>query len=275
MNSYQLMEGIGEIDSRFLQEADDYQNKSTHRAPIRWLSLAACLAIAVSAGVLYTKWSGIPAENNSAMTADMAAPDDNAVSQNAAEAAPFSAKMADDAPLYLADGIAYALVSTPAVLEQNGLPDTVSEDAVGEVIAVLDDDIKICTYLPLEDVPAIRVLSKTDMQPQFLFYQGQATEYSLGTLYGFSAAEDIDQISVNDQPLSTEDIAQIAESLAELKPDLAFTPEETTPDNIIQIRLQNGLTFQLSFAEFGTVLKLFDLYYPAEDILATLLHESE
>ncbi|MGI5894753.1 MAG: hypothetical protein ACOX6P_09200 [Candidatus Merdivicinus sp.] len=286
MNSFQLLEGLGEIEDRFLLEAENYQRPSSRRPAtiLRWVSAAACLAIALTGGWLYWRQSSLQLGSSNtaadqAASSAAAAPEqyqEAASSENNLAATPFSAKVANDGILYVTEMAAYSPVSDLETLSRNNLPETIPAEAVGPVIQTLEDGSEICAYLPLENVPAVRILHSAEGVNTFLLYQGQADTLSLGELYGFAASEDVVSIQVENRILSDSEKDSVSSLLATLTPDTEEMPtEESESFQQITICLKNGLSFSLSYLEESASILLYDLYYPLSEPLAPLLEPQE
>ncbi len=56
MNTRQFSQALGQIDERYIEEATRYQGKAAGRGRLRWAAVAACAAVLLAAGLM---WSGL------------------------------------------------------------------------------------------------------------------------------------------------------------------------------------------------------------------------
>ena len=282
-----LLEAFGEIDDRFLTEAEAYPRKSARRLALRCLSAAACLAVAVTGGVLYTRLNGIDtAGNQSASTAATTAESETAVaSDSAMEATPFAAPSAsgnaasslpaqenrltdsaltakEDAACVL-DGLRYAAVTNGQILTEAGLPASPAPEDRGSLLDKQEAG-EIYAYAPLAEVPAVRLLQDGETLC-FLLCCGVEDSRTFGELFAFEGPEAA--VLLGETALPEESGALLA----------ALTPAEEAPPSgeaaaSLSLALPGGLTARLGWYPADSLLVLGDdTAYRAEGELARLL----
>ncbi len=288
MNTFRLLEGIGEIDDRFLLEAEDFAS-SPHRHPfprkilLRAVSAAACLAITLTGGLLYLRTTQIKQDstqdsvaeaNNAAPDLRQAVPDNSAGMEKQQEAALYSAETAADMPLYEVDGLFYEQQADPAILKQTGLPDTIDEMEVGEPVLTLEGGGTICLYKPMEDAAAVRVLQSENAEPVFLLCTETDSPRSLVELYGLDSAEKVTSIAVRysngtETELDEKTCTLAAEALCGIAAEQPDHNAET--DSMLVVTMRNGLTFTLTYSKAESLLQNFSAAYPIGENLQKLL----
>ena len=280
MKSLKLFEAIGEIDDRFLTEAEDYTPAKARpaRTALRWLSAAACLMVIAAGGLIYVRLNGVETNTSGSTSSSAAystAPE--ASSAAAAEAQMGSAEDASDSArenklgvgLETAildtgcelDGIRYTVVSDPALLAETGLPESPAEadrgDLLGETAAGM-----VYAYLPLAEVPAVRLL-QSEEELSFLLCSGGAEGMTLGALYGFDGEGTSAELAGSALPDSAGPL------LAALIPS-GTIPEGTAAAELSAV-LPSGLSFRLDWYPGDGLLLLGEIAYPADGELADLL----
>ena len=280
MKSLKLFEAIGEIDDRFLTEAEDYTPAKARpaRTALRWLSAAACLMVIAAGGLIYVRLNGVETNTSGSTSSSAAystAPE--ASSAAAAEAQMGSAEDASDSArenklgvgLETAildtgcelDGIRYTVISDPALLAETGLPESPAEadrgDLLGETAAGM-----VYAYLPLAEVPAVRLL-QSEEELSFLLCSGGAEGMTLGALYGFDGEGISAELAGSALPDSAGPL------LAALIPS-GTIPEGTAAAELSAV-LPSGLSFRLVWYPDDGLLLLGEIAYPADGELADLL----
>ena len=292
MNTFRLLEGIGEIDDRFLLEAEDFarpshRQASARRMLLRAASAAACLAIALTGGLLYLRTAQIKQEStasseNTAADTNEAAPEPRQMvpgdtSQAMGQApALYSAETAADLPLYEADGFFYREEPDPSVLAQYGLPDTVDESDAGEQVCALENGSVICLYRPMADAAAVRVLRTEDGSLAFLLCTETGSPRTLAELYGLDSAEKVISAAVRhsdgtETALTGQQLAEAAEALCALVPQQPDSSADA--DSVLTVTVQSGLILTLSYCREDAALQNFSAAYPVGETLQKLLEE--
>ena len=285
MKSLKLFEAIGEIDDRFLTEAEDYTPAKARpaRTALRWLSAAACLMVIAAGGLIYVRLNGVETNTSGSTSSSAAystAPEASSAAESSAAAAEAQMGSAEDASdsarenklgvgLETAildtgcelDGIRYTVVSDPALLAETGLPESPAEadrgDPLGETAAGM-----VYAYLPLAEVPAVRLL-QSEEELSFLLCSGGAEGMTLGALYGF----DGEGISAELAGSALPDTA--GPLLAALVPSDMMPKGEAAAE--LSAVLPNGLSFRLVWYPDDGLLLLGEIAYPADGELADLL----
>lgn len=289
MKSLKLFEAIGEIDDRFLTEAEEYVPAKARpaRTALRWLSAAACLMVIAAGSLIYLRLNGVESDtsgntNSSAAysTAPEASSGGASSSAAAAEAQIGGKEEAQDSArendlktgLEAAslnagcelDGIRYTVVSDPALLAETGLPDSPAEADRGELLGETEAGT-VYAYLPLAEVPAVRLLQSAEGL-SFLLCSGGAEGMTLGALYGFDGEGVFAELAGSALPDSAGPL------LAALLP--AGTLPEGEAEAELSAVLPNGLSFRLNWYPGDGLLLLGEIAYPADGALGELLQNA-
>ena len=283
MNPMSLLEGFGEIQDKFVEEAENYRAKPQKLRLTRWISAAACLAVLAVSGAVYLRTNPIEtgdSASNSTGSAASAAEEERTADDASGSPAP-NAAFFDASPKEYSNSSASLdleayepIAEGSSLLAENQLPEPITQDMLGSLIGTAGAG-ELYAFAPLESVPAVRILETEDGVLQYAFYTGPAsTGAELFSLYGAASAEDLSYVSLEDTEIGIassdrELLEEFYQSFTALESQ--GTPPEETGEQFLRIRFQNGLTVRMAYLEEEGLLCTAADAYPVEEGLAEIL----